>query len=209
MGLFDFFRRKKKPSPPAPSLKGIWRGFQQVLTGNNETLVLMGDLEEKLSGHYDFDLQYLRSRIDLLDRHLADLVAALQAMSGNRWPELEAVRARIREAIHLRLEERPPFPDSPLLVRLQEATPELYPALGGKAGNLARVKNELALPVPDGVVATLAAYRLFMEQDLPGEPDTLLARISQKLASLDLSDETQVERTSQELQAMVLAQPIH
>ncbi|MDP3182637.1 MAG: PEP/pyruvate-binding domain-containing protein [Desulfobaccales bacterium] len=208
MGLFDFFRRKKKPAPPAPSLKEIWRGFQRVLSGNNEALVLMGDLEEKLLGHDGFDLHYLRSRIDLLDGHLADLVSALQAISGSRWPELENARGRIKEAIHQRLAERPPCPDSPLLVRLEEATPELMPALGGKAGNLVRVKNQLHLPVPDGVVATLAAYRLFMEQEHPSEPGTLLERLSRRLAVLDLADETLVEKTSRELQAMVLAQPV-
>ncbi len=208
MGLFDFFRRKKKAAPPAPTLKEIWRGFQRVLAGNNEALVLMGDLEEKLTGRDGFDLNYLRSRTDLLDAHLAGLVAALRAISGNRWPELENARVRIKEAIHQRLAERPPLPDSPLLVRLQEATPELMPALGGKAGNLVRVKNQLHLPVPDGVVATLAAYRLFMEQEHPGEPGTLLARLDRKLASLDLADEAVVEKISRELQAMVLAQPV-
>ncbi len=208
MGLLDIFRRKKKPTPAAPALKEIWRGFQQVLAGNNETLVLMGDLEEKLSGQHSFDIQYLRSRIDLLDRHLAHLVSALQGMSGNRWPELENSRARIKEAIHQRLDEHPAIPDSPLLVRLEDAAPEIIPALGAKAGNLVRVKNQLALPVPEGVVATLSAYKLFMEQEHPGEPGTLLARLDRKLASLDLADEAVVEKISRELQAMVLAQPV-
>lgn len=208
MGLLNFFRRKKKPAAPATTLKEIWQGFQQVLAGNNEALVLMGDLEEKLSGHNGFDIHYLRSCIGTLDQHLASLVSALQRMSGGRWPELESSRVRIKEAIQQRLEERPPLPVSPLLVSLEEAGPELEPALGGKAGNLARVKKELGLPVPDGVVATLSAYKLFMEQKLPGEPGTLLERLGERLASLDLSDETVVERTSAELQAMVLAQPI-
>ena len=208
MGLLDLFRRKKKDAPPGPALKEIWRGFQQVLTGNNEALVLMGDLEEKLSGRDGFDMQYLRSSVASLDRQLADLVSALQGISGSRWPELEHARRRIKEALHQRLEERPLLPESPLLVRLEDAGPELLPALGGKAGNLARVKNQIALPVPDGVVATLAAYKLFMEQEQPGEAGTLLERLDRKLASLDLADEEVVERTSQELQAMVLAQPI-
>ena len=50
MGWLDLFRRKKKTAAPASTLKEIWRGFQQVLTANNEALVIMGDLEEKLSG---------------------------------------------------------------------------------------------------------------------------------------------------------------
>ena len=141
----------------------------------------MGDLEEMLSAQKGLDLPDLNSRMRLLDRHVAALVAALQKMSGGRWPELEAARVRIQEAIHQRLEEAAPVPPSPLMVRLEDAGPELLGALGGKAGNLARVKNQLGLPVPDGVVATLSAYKLFMEQELPGG-GTLLPRLKSGLA---------------------------
>jgi pyruvate,water dikinase len=139
-----------------------------------------------------------------LDRHFADLVAALSQMSGDRWPELEAARLRIEAAISQHLEEGSAVPPSPLLVRLSEAGPALYGALGGKAGNLARVKNELGLPVPEGVVATLAAYRLFMEQG----PDPLLPRLKERLARLNLADEAEVEQASRELHDLVAAQPI-
>jgi len=179
-----------------------------VLAANNESLTIMGNLEEKLSGRQGFDLPYLRASVDALDHHLAVMVSALGRMSGNRWPELENSRVRIHEEIHRRLEERPPFPASPMLVRLEEAGPELYPALGGKAGNLARVRNELGLPVPEGLVATISAYKLFMEQRLPGEDATLLARLQERLAGLDLTDETQAAQAARELQALVLAQPI-
>lgn len=208
MGLFDFFRRKKKAALPQPTLKEIWRGFQQVLAGNNEILGLISSLEEMLAGRKDLDLPYLNSRIWLLDQHLAGLVAALQKISRDKYLELEAARVRIQEAIHQRLEAASPIPPSPLVVRLEEAGPEMLAALGGKAGNLARVKNQLALPVPEGAVATLSAYKLFMEQELPGSGETLLARLKARLTSLDLGNSALLEQTARELQAMVLAQPI-
>ncbi len=209
MGLRDLFRWKKKPPPaPPPTLREIWRGFQQVLADNNEILAIMGDLEETLSGGKTLDLNYLHSRIDLLDRLFEDLVAALQKMSGDRFPELEKSRLRLQEAIRQRLAEEPLFPPGPLVVRLETAGPDLLAALGGKAGNLAQVKNQLGLPVPEGVVATLAAYKLFMDQKEPGGEETLLNRLKSRLALLDLADEAAVARTSRELQAMVLAQPI-
>ena len=208
MGLLNLFRRKKKTAPRDPVLKEIFQGFQQVLVANNETLAIMGQLEEKLSDGSGFDLLFLRSRLDSLDRHLAALVAALQRMSGGRWHELEKSRVRLQEAIQKRLEERPQIPASPLLVRLEEAPPEIWAALGGKAANLARVKADINLPVPEGVVATLAAYRLFMEQRLPGEEDTLVERLRQGLAALELKDEAGVEEAAAKLQALVLAQPL-
>jgi pyruvate,water dikinase len=189
-------------------LKEIFQGFQQVLAANNETLALMGQLEEKLSGENGFDFPFLRSRIDSLDRQLADMVAALRRMSGGRWQELENSRVRLQEAIRQRLEERPQIPPSPLLVRLDEAPREIWPALGGKAGNLARVTTDIGLPVPEGVVATLAAYRLFMEQKVPGGEDTLLEKLQEELAALNLEDETGVEEAAAGLQALILAQPL-
>src|SRR4030042_6463736 len=160
MGLFDFFRRKKRVNAAAPKLREIWCGFQQILADNNEVMGLIGNLEEMLVSQKDLDLAYLNSRIWLLDQHVASLVAGLQKISGGKYPELEAARVRVREAIHRRLEDAAPFPDSPLVVRLEDAGPELLAALGGKAGNLARAKNQLNLPVPDGAGATLSAYKL-------------------------------------------------
>jgi len=120
MGFLDIFRRKKKKQPPEPSLKEIFQGFQQVLAGNNESLALMGQLEEKLAAGEGFDMQYLRSRIDSLDRHLAGLVAGLQHMSGGRWQELENFRVKIKEAMQQRLEE---------LLHLQTGkSPHLFPS---------------------------------------------------------------------------------
>jgi pyruvate,water dikinase len=208
MGLLTWFRKRQKGRPSAgPSLKETWRGFQQVLAANNEALLIMGDLEERLSGHDGVDLKYLRGCVAALDRQVAALVAALCQMSGGALPELEASRVRIQAAIYQRLEERPAIPASPLLVPLEDATPELFPALGGKAGNLARVKNQIGLPVPDGVVATLRAYQLFMDQPAPGG-GTLMARLNERLGSLDLGDDLMVERTAQDLQEMVLAQDL-
>ncbi len=208
MGLFDFFRRKKRTDASAPKLREIWCGFQQILADNNEVMGLIGSLEEMLVSQKDLDLAYLNSRIWLLDQHFASLVAGLQKISGGKYPELEAARVRVKEAIHRRLEEAAPFPESPLVVRLEDAGPELLAALGGKAGNLARVKNQLGLPVPDGAVATLSAYKLFMEQELPGGGGTLLARLKTGLHDLDLGDDTRVGQVSRELQDLILAQPI-
>jgi len=208
MGLFDFFRRKKRAEAAAPKLKEIWLGFQEVLACNNEVQGILGNLEDVLAGHRELDVADLTSRIGLLDQHFVCMVAALQKISGGRHAELEAARVRIKDAIHQRLKVAPPFPASPLMVRLEDAGPDLLAALGGKAGNLARVRNELALPVPEGAVATLSAYKLFMDQAMPGEGGPLLSRLKARLTRLDLADEGLVGQVARELQDLVLAQPI-
>ena len=200
-------RQKKVETPWPPSLKDVWRGFQRVLALNHEITARMGDLEGILSSPEGPNLDSWRSQIDLLGGKLAELVAALQGMSGGNWPELEASRQRILDAIGQRLDEAPAVA-GPMLVRLGKAGPELLAALGGKAGNLARVKNELGLPVPDGLVATLTAYRVFMEEGPQAEGGPLADRIKARLAAMDFSDPAAVADASREIKAMVVAQPI-
>ncbi len=200
-------RQKKVETPWPPSLKDVWRGFQRVLALNHEITARMGDLEGILSSPEGPNLDSWRSQIDLLGGKLAELVAALQGMSGGNWPELEASRQRILDAIGQRLDEAPAVA-GPMLVRLGKAGPELLAALGGKAGNLARVKNELGLPVPDGLVATLTAYRVFMEEGPQAEGGPLADRIKARLATMDFSDPAAMADASREIKAMVVAQPI-
>ena len=206
MGLFDFSAGKRTDAS-APKLREVWCGFQQILADNNEVMGFIGNLEEMLLSQKDLDLPYLNSRIWLLDQHVVSLVGALQKISGAKYPELESARVRIKETIAQRLEDAAPFPASPDCAP-GRGGPELLAALGGKAGNLARVKNQLALPVPDGAVATLSAYKLFMEQEVPDGGGTLLSRLVSGLHNLDLANATQVGQVSQELQNLILAQPI-
>ncbi len=206
MGWLDFFRRRQKPPRPL-SLKEVFQGFQQVLAANNDVLAQMGDLEETLSGRVSLDLPRLRQAIHALDDNLARLVAALARMSGNRWPELEKSRRRLQAAISLRLAEHPPVPQAPLLVPLEEAEPELLAALGGKAANLARLK-QANLAVPDGFVATASAYRLFMEQTAPGEAASLQELITRRLAQVEEGDAAALAQAAADIQARVLAQPV-
>jgi pyruvate,water dikinase len=103
MGLLDFFRRQKS-TKTTPKLSEIWKGFQQILASNNEIQGIMGNLEEILAGDHEADLAFLNSRIWLLDQHFTGMVAALQRISGNRYPELEEARVRVKEAIQQRLD---------------------------------------------------------------------------------------------------------
>lgn len=206
MAWLDFFRRRRKP-PHSLGLKEVFEGFQQVLAANNDVLAQMGDLEEKLSGRVSLDLAGLKRAIHTLDESLERLVAALARMSGNRWPELEKSRRLLKAAIGLRLAEHPPVPSVPLLVGLEEAEPEMLAALGGKAANLARLK-QAHLAVPDGFVATATAYRRFMEQIPRGAAASLQELIRQRLAQVNLSDAVSLGRIAAEIQAMILAQPV-
>jgi len=208
MGLFDFFRRKKRTNASAPKLREIWCGFQQILADNNEVMGLIGNLEEMLVSQKDLDLPYLNSRIWLLDQHVASLVTVLQKISGAEYLELESARVRVKEAIHQRLEEAAPFPASPLIVRLEEAGPELLAALGARRAIWPGSKTSWPCRCPTGRWPRFRPMHSSWSRKLPGGGGTLLSRLKSGLHNLDLGGEGLVGQVSQELQNLILAQPI-
>src|SRR3974377_86655 len=108
MGLLDIFRRlTKKSRRRGSALKEIWRGFQQILAGNNEILGLMENLSEALSGKKNPGPGDLVSQVELLQQRCAGQVAALQSMSGGAFPELESALLRIKEEVRGRLAAGP------------------------------------------------------------------------------------------------------
>jgi len=210
MGILDFlsrlWRRRQKPGQ-ARSLKEIFQGFKEVLAANNDSLALMGDLEASLASLPQLHLPSLKVLLTKLDGQLTRMVTALARMSGGRWPDLENVHRRLAEDIHQRLLVSLTPPESPLVAPLNEAEPDIWAALGGKAANLARIVNELHLPVPEGVATTFAAYRLFLEYDPDGAPN-LAARLQEKLATLSPADHPPLEQVAEDLRALVLSHPL-
>ncbi len=208
MSLFDFFRRKKKIPAAAASLKDIWYGFQRVLAVNNEILLLMGELEEKHSSQEGFNLPYVRAHLKRLDLQVANMVAALSQMSGNRWPDLENTRQRMQKALHQQLEARPKLPACPPLLRLEEAGEEHLAALGGKSAHLVLVKNNSSLPVPEGFAISLTAYQMFLDHKAQGETASLREKLHRRLDAWESWDAAALEQAAPELQALVVQHPL-
>ena len=52
---------KTAPGKTQAELAEKYAHFQKLLAANNQVLSLMADMEEKLSGDYFFDLQYIRA----------------------------------------------------------------------------------------------------------------------------------------------------
>ncbi|MHB9073320.1 MAG: hypothetical protein ACYC6G_07335 [Desulfobaccales bacterium] len=75
------------------------------MASNNEIQGIIGGLEEMLASPKAPDLAFLKSRVWLLDQHFANMLTALQKISGGKYSDLEEARVRIKEAIHQRLQE--------------------------------------------------------------------------------------------------------
>lgn len=175
--------------------------FQALLDANNHALAIMADLEEKLSGDYLFDRQYLRDQTAAIEARMDEILEALAGMSGNRWPELAAVRRRIALAVAAELESRPAPPETAPILMLSQLDPENAPAAGGKAAGLVPALAA-GLPVPEGFVATLMVCRRFLETT------GLEGRIRERLAALSPQSIREHEEAAAQIRDWVLAAPL-
>ena len=118
--VFKFLRRflKEPEEDEQVHLQEKSAHFRRLLENNNQALETMADMEEKLSGEYVFDSRYLYSQVDKLGNQVQGMVAALNLLTQNRYPELGPIQARLREELHEVLEAVPTIPDTPFILSL-------------------------------------------------------------------------------------------
>src|SRR5665811_1788211 len=105
---------KATPGKSQAELAEKYTHFQALLSANNQVLTLMADMEEKLSGDYLFDLQYIRAAVSQLHQETGQLVDALNGLGGNRYGALAEALARISREVEEVLTRRREIPVAPL-----------------------------------------------------------------------------------------------
>ncbi|RJP69737.1 MAG: pyruvate, water dikinase [Candidatus Abyssobacteria bacterium SURF_17] len=153
------------PAAYQPEFSTLFSKFQQILQGNNAVLEIIGQMEDKLSGEYVFDINYIRSSCETMSETVYKIIYALNILSNNNYPELFSRY----EAIHFELSEivegkRGPVSDT-LVIPTDKVTSDMEELVGSKSARLGEVRNNLGMSTPDGFIITTAAYRLFMESN--------------------------------------------
>lgn len=118
----------------------------------------MADAEEKLSGEYLFDIQYLR----WLDTELAGAVSAvtqdLSAITRGHHAALETAFQRVRNRMTAILGEEKRIPTSPLCVKLENLSSDEADLAGEKMARLGELRSRLNIPIPAGFVVTAPLF---------------------------------------------------
>jgi len=109
-------------------------------------------------------------------------------LAGDRYPELPQTLDRIAEELNLLTARKRDPISGPLALPLSALSTEDLPMAGAKAVNLARIRNQLGLPAPDGFVVTTAAFDLFLREN------RLLEPIEAMLAAFDPDADDSQER---------------
>jgi pyruvate,water dikinase len=196
--MFKFLRRfLKDEEDEQGNLRNKFAHFRRLLESNNQALVIMADMEEKLSGEFVFDRGYLEIQTEKLGNNVSRMVDELNCLTQDQFRELVLVNNAIQKAINDELEAVPAIPATPFVLPLSELTKGMASSVGAKMANLGEISNRLHLPVPEGFAITATAYKHFIEAS--GLADKLVDR----LAQTDIHDLVSLEAVSQEIQDMI------
>ncbi len=201
--MFRFLRRfLREDKDPQVILREKFLNFRSLLESNNQTLNILADMEEKASGDYLFDEGYLKTQVGQLATHVSHIIRELNHLTGNRYPELEAVNQGILADILKELAAEEEIPETPWILPLSELTRESASAVGGKMAHLGEIRNRLGIRVPEGFAVTAAAYRHFLQTS--GLADTL----EERLTAAPINDLESLERITREVQELVRQAPL-
>lgn len=186
--------------PEGPAAKRYLH-YDAFLDHNHRALRLLSELELLDRGAGLATLSAIRRRTRKLVAEVRGLVASLIGLADNRYQEMQRVFERVaREILSLAEHRRPPV-EGPLILPFSDLGPERLPLAGAKSVTLARIKNELALTVPDGFVVTTAAFDLFLREN------RLLDAIDEMLADFD-PDGADMDENCGRIQESILEAPM-
>jgi pyruvate,water dikinase len=188
---------RDQAAPSQTLLAEKYANFQRLLAANNTILALMTDMEEKLSGDFIFDLQYIRASVGQLAEETATLVDALNGLGDQRYEGLSEAFRSIIAGVEGVLSQRREIQKAPLTISFDALDLEKAEVVGGKNANLGEVRNRVGLPVPPGFAISTYAYKLFLDYN------QLATRIPEFLGFWQLDDMDSLARVSDKLKNMI------
>ncbi len=166
MSVLDRIRRlfggKKKETVP---FKILFAEFKKSLELNNQILDLIADANDKLSGDYIFDEQY----IQYICRKLADLVRQLivtiNHLTEQKYAALYISFHKIEEEIEILLRGRVLGQIQDYILPYSMISRTLTDSVGGKNAHIAEIGNLLDQQIPDGFAITTEGFNLFLDEN--------------------------------------------
>jgi pyruvate,water dikinase len=147
--LLNIFRRKVAAPQPVSDDEQMFKEryfyFKKLLFENNTVLETMSDMEEKLSGEYIFDMNYVRTSCNKLVDSVQNIIVNLDKLSKGNYPELYFAFARINSKIEETLINKTDIPVTDFTIPFESVTKEMVNSIGGKNANLGEIKNRVGL----------------------------------------------------------------
>ena len=206
--MAGFFQRLKKylaKGPPASlaelreAFRKKYHAFRLLLAANNAALHLMTEMELALRGNQSFGMTFIRSHATAISVNVFSIIKYLNELTNDKYKGLEPVFADLQARLAEILSQRPAVTIQDLVLPLSRVTRELADGVGAKMANVGELRNRVpGIAVPEGFVATAAAYELFLAHN------HLTDEINRRLQSMELEDMATIYRLSSEIQMLII-----
>lgn len=166
---------------------GIFQLFRRLLSLNNEVLEKIAAMESALAGEYIFDKKFLVEVTGELNDLVREVIYCLNNLTENGYLGLYARYEEIAGKLSVLAGGYAGPYDHSLALPYALITSDFDGLVGNKNATLSEIHNHLHLRVPAGFAVTVAAYRLFMEEN------DLFARVDE-IRGADIPKKEQARR---------------
>jgi len=143
----------------------VFQLFRRLLSLNNAVLEKISYMESALAGEYVFDKKFLVEVVSELNDLVREVIYCLNNLTGNGYLGLYDRYEEIAGKLSvLAVGYAGPY-DQSLTLPYAVITSDFDGLVGSKNATLSEIHNHLHLRVPPGFAITVAAYRLFMQEN--------------------------------------------
>ena len=178
--------------------KVLFADFKKSLELNNQILDLIADANDKLSGDFVFDEQYVHTICRELSDLVRELIVIINHLTGQKYPDLFVSFHEIEEDLAAILQGKILFPVREFVLPYTQVSRDHIDAVGGKNAHIAEIGSLLDLAVPVGFAITTAAFMTFWEVN---GLETVTADLKQRWRAGEIS----VDEAATRIQRAILA----
>jgi Phosphoenolpyruvate synthase/pyruvate phosphate dikinase len=203
ISLLNIFKPRQRSKPIDREIfRQRFENYQEILKANRDALELMADTQQKLSGSYLFDRNYLLTATSHLESSVQKIVEQLNLLSDQSYKELNEALEKVMALIKKELHEPQVIQKYPFTIPFREIRKGIFPAVGGKCANLGEIQNVFDFPVPPGFAISTYAFQTFMQKN------NLQDVINKTLNKLDVRTMQDLEEASKHIQTLIMDTPL-
>ncbi len=187
---------------PLTNIRGAhvakYRFFRTLLNNNHAAMNSIAVLEQLYYSGKPFGMNLVRVEYERLLEAVFGVIYALEAVSDRKYPALVHVAEEIDSAISGDLKPEVIYTTKDIVLPFEKITADFRKMVGGKAANLALIKNDLGLQAPDGFAVTAYAFQRVIDENQLAEP------IQRELSKISLDRMAEAEAVCGIIQAMII-----
>jgi pyruvate, water dikinase len=179
-----------------------YHNFKLLLTANNKALEIMSEFEKALEGNQPFGMSFVRSSSTAVSVNVFRIIKHLDALAPGKYSDLYECFRLIQDAINRELDQKKLPKGDRLVLPLRSIDRNMADQVGNKMANVAEIRNQIHLPVPNGFVISALAFQRFVEHN------DLQAEIDRRIQASNADKIDDLYRLSADIQQLIIRSSI-